>query len=51
MFRNIISHEYLDILWSSIKRFITETETLYKDFLNKKKDYIEKKIEEDKKTQ
>ena len=31
-FRNIISHEYLDIRWASIKRFITETESLYKDF-------------------
>ena len=30
--RNIISHEYLDIRWASIKRFISETEPLYKDF-------------------
>ena len=50
-FRNIISHEYLDIRWSSIKRFITETETLYRDFLDKTKAYLEKKIAEDKKTQ
>ena len=50
-FRNIISHEYLDIRWSSIERFITETETLYKDFLDKTKAYLEKKIAEDKKTQ
>lgn len=49
--RNIISHEYLDIRWASIKRFITETETLYKDFLDKTKAYLEKKIAEDKKTQ
>ena len=49
--RNIISHEYLDIRWSSIKRFITETEALYKDFLDKTKAYLEKKIAEDKKTQ
>ncbi len=49
-FRNIISHEYLDIRWSSIKRFITETGTLYKDFLDKTKDYLEKKIAEDKET-
>lgn len=27
-FRNIISHEYLDIRWASIKRFIAETEPL-----------------------
>lgn len=51
-FRNIISHEYLDIRWSSIKRFITDTEPLYKDFLDKTKAYLEKKILlEDKKTQ
>ena len=50
-FRNIISHEYLDIRWSSIKRFITETEILYKDFLDKTKAYLEKKIAEVKKTQ
>ena len=30
--RNIISHEYLDIRWTSITRFITDTEPLYKDF-------------------
>lgn len=47
-FRNIISHEYLDIRWASIKRFIAETETLYKDFLNKTKAYLEKRIAEDK---
>ena len=50
-FRNIISHEYLDIRWASIKRFITETESLYKDFLDKTKAYLEKKIAADKKTQ
>ena len=27
--RNIISHEYLDIRWSSIKKFITETKSLF----------------------
>lgn len=42
--RNIISHEYLDIRWSSIKRFISETEPLYKDFLEKVKSYLDKKI-------
>lgn len=46
--RNIISPEYLDIRWSSINRFITETETLYKDFLDKTKAYLEKKIADDK---
>lgn len=45
-FRNIISHEYLDIRWASIKRFIGETEPLYKDFLHKVKSYLEEKIAE-----
>lgn len=44
--RNIVSHEYLDIRWASIKRFISETEPLYEDFLDKVKGYLEKKIEE-----
>ncbi|MBI5417686.1 DUF86 domain-containing protein [Candidatus Poribacteria bacterium] len=48
--RNIISHEYLDIRWSSIKKFISETEPLYKDFLLKTKTYLGKKINEDKDT-
>lgn len=44
-FRNIIAHEYLDIKWSSIKRFINETETLYKTFLRIVKLYLKNKIE------
>jgi uncharacterized protein YutE (UPF0331/DUF86 family) len=47
-FRNILSHEYLDIRWASIKRFIAETEALYKDFLDKTKTYLEKKMVEEK---
>jgi len=46
--RNIISYEYLDIRWESIKKFILETEPLYKDFLNRVKLYLERKIAEDK---
>lgn len=38
--RNIIAHEYLDIRWASIKRFIQETEPLYKNFLEKVKEYL-----------
>ena len=45
--RNIISHEYLDVRWSSIKRFISETEPLFKDFLNIIKEYLERKTKED----
>lgn len=43
-FRNIISHAYLDIRWSSIKKFISETEPFYKDLLNKVQLYLKKKI-------
>ncbi|MBI3583361.1 MAG: DUF86 domain-containing protein [Nitrospinae bacterium] len=43
--RNIISHEYLDIRWSSIKKFISETEPSYEDFLNRVRKYLEAKIE------
>jgi len=42
-FRNILIHEYLDIKWSFINRFIHETELQYKNFLEKVKEYIEKK--------
>lgn len=44
--RNILIHEYLDIKWNFINRFIVETEQLYKNFLEKVKVYIQnKKIE------
>jgi uncharacterized protein YutE (UPF0331/DUF86 family) len=42
--RNIISHEYLDIRWFSIQKFILETKPLYDDLLEKAKSYLEKKI-------
>ncbi len=41
-FRNIIAHEYLDIRWNSIKKFIQETEVLYKNFLKGVKKYLGK---------
>lgn len=44
-FRNIIAHEYLDIKWNSIKKFIDETEPLYKTFLRITKLYLKNKIE------
>jgi uncharacterized protein YutE (UPF0331/DUF86 family) len=47
-FRNIVSHEYLDIRWSTIKKFISETEPLYNGLLEKARAYLKKKIEEDK---
>lgn len=45
--RNIISHEYLDMRWSSIKKFISGSKPLYDDFLNKVRGYVEKKTGED----
>lgn len=42
--RNIIAHEYLDIRWASIKRFIKESEPFYKNFLEKIKNYIRKRL-------
>ena len=45
--RNIISHEYLDMRWSSIKKFISGSKPLYDDFLNKVRGYVEKKTRED----
>ena len=46
-FRNIIAHEYLDIRWVSIKRFIEEAEPIYKSFLKDAKEYLEKQLEPD----
>lgn len=44
-FRNIVTHEYLDIKWNSISRFVNETDLLYKNFIETIKQYIKKKIE------
>jgi len=43
-FRNIIAHEYLDLRWNFINRFIHDTELLYKNFLEKVKEYIGKNV-------
>jgi len=43
-FRNIIAHEYLDLRWASIERFIQQTEPLYKSFLEEVKGYIGKNL-------
>lgn len=45
--RNIISHEYLDIRWASIKKFIEETEGMYSIFLDSVKKYLESRIQKD----
>ena len=33
--RNILTHEYLDIRWNTIKKFIQTSEPIYKTFINK----------------
>ena len=43
-FRNIIAHEYLDISWASIRKFILESDPLYESFLKDVKEYLEKKL-------
>ncbi len=42
--RNIVTHQYLDLKWEAIKKFIQETEPLYQKFLQEAKDYLKKKI-------
>lgn len=46
-FRNIIVHEYLDIKWKSINKFIQETEAIYREFLNSVKSYLNEKLEQE----
>ena len=43
--RNIISHEYLDIRWASIKNFISESKLLYEDFFKKVNKYLQEQVE------
>lgn len=42
--RNIISHEYLDIRWNSINKFIHQAVPIYKNFLKVTKDYLDKDL-------
>ncbi|MGB9877614.1 MAG: type VII toxin-antitoxin system HepT family RNase toxin [bacterium] len=42
--RNIIAHEYLDIRWSSIRRFIAESEQAYRRFISEVKAYLKGKF-------
>lgn len=44
--RNIIAHEYLDIRWASIKKFVQETEPLFKNLLIKIKEFLRKNLAE-----
>jgi uncharacterized protein YutE (UPF0331/DUF86 family) len=45
-FRNIIAHEYLDIKWDSISRFINSAGLMYRNFLRTVKQYFKNKLEE-----
>ncbi len=47
-FRNIIAHEYLDIKWNSLSKFIAEVEALYSDFTAIIKKYSKHKFESEK---
>lgn len=42
--RNIVAHQYLDLKWEAIKKFIQETEPFYQKFLQEAKDYLKQKI-------
>lgn len=38
--RNIVAHEYLDIRWEKIQKFIKEAEKLYPEFIKKTKEFL-----------
>lgn len=42
--RNVITHEYLDLTWNSIKKFIEEGKTLLDSFINSVEEYLKRKI-------
>ncbi|OGQ11265.1 MAG: hypothetical protein A2026_09370 [Deltaproteobacteria bacterium RBG_19FT_COMBO_46_12] len=44
--RNIISHEYLDVRWASIRKFISESRLFYEDFLKRVKNYLKEHPED-----
>ena len=44
--RNIISHEYLDIRWISIQKFISESGLFYEDFLKRVQNYLKEHSQE-----
>ena len=45
--RNVITHEYLDIRWESIKDFIKEARPLYEEFIGKAKEFIDKEARDE----
>jgi uncharacterized protein YutE (UPF0331/DUF86 family) len=38
--RNIVAHEYLDIKWSKIKKFVAEAEKLFPKFIKRVKNLL-----------
>lgn len=42
--RNILTHWYLDIKWSSIERFVSESEMVYSRFVEDVKRYIRERL-------
>jgi uncharacterized protein YutE (UPF0331/DUF86 family) len=44
--RNIISHEYLDIRWASIQKFISESKLHYGEFLKRVESYLREHSED-----
>jgi uncharacterized protein YutE (UPF0331/DUF86 family) len=45
--RNVLSHEYLDVKWNSIKKFIAEAEPLYRDFVQQVRGYLRQNLAAD----
>ncbi len=45
--RNIISHEYLDIRWASVKRFVSESKPSYENFSKRVKKYLDERSEKE----
>ena len=42
--RNIVAHEYLDIRWASIERFVRQAEFLYTRFLERVQEYVRENL-------
>lgn len=45
LLRNILVHEYLDVKWKKIEKFIKEAEKLYPVFIEKVKELISRSAE------
>ncbi len=45
--RNVITHEYLDLKWASINKFVLETKPIYQTFLKQTKNYLSRNLQED----